>query len=444
MLRVRLRGSSLAFGCAVAAFILGLQPAIGGPKSTSRFDTFTVADPLQIVISLQEQRLYFYRGAELLSTSRVSTGKAGHRTPAGVFSILQKRRWHRSNIYSSAPMPFMQRLTWSGIALHEGYVPNRPASHGCIRLPGKFARKLFAKTKVGIPVIVAHEKPAFRPIEHPALLQPRPLRLVTMDEGEGLRKWTKKVKPLHYWMPPPVRAPRIDAEFLPISYSPQGKRRHNPRPLSPEEASLRLADLEYDLEQLNAFTKKSPKPLRILISQREKTERVRDIQRLLGKLGYDPGPADGYRGRQTRAAIRAFEKARGMEITGELSPQMVDALYATAGEEPAPAGHLYVRRGFDRLFDAPIGIDDPDKPLGTHFYSTLGFKPWAADAKWLALTANGEEEEGARAALDRIEIPQAVRNRLEKLLTPGSSMIIADGGLGPLTNDSSGFVVLIN
>ncbi|MDH3582109.1 MAG: L,D-transpeptidase family protein, partial [Hyphomicrobiales bacterium] len=96
----------------------------------------TQKDPVQIIVSLPDQKATVYQGDKVLVTSRVSSGKKGHTTPSGVFSILQKNRFHRSNIYSRAPMPFMQRLTWSGIALHaSNSVPNYPASHGCVRLP---------------------------------------------------------------------------------------------------------------------------------------------------------------------------------------------------------------------------------------------------------------------------------------------------------------------
>ncbi len=110
---------------------------------------------LTIGVSIAEQRLYVYRGGELIAVSRISTGKRGKATPTGAFTILQKRRWHRSNLYSNAPMPFMQRLTWDGIALHAGHDPGYPASHGCVRLPYAFAQQLFAMTGIGDAVIVS-------------------------------------------------------------------------------------------------------------------------------------------------------------------------------------------------------------------------------------------------------------------------------------------------
>ena len=99
-----------------------------------------------IVVSKGSQQMFVFRNGELWDTSPVSTGKPGKDTPAGIFPILQKRVHHRSNIYSNAPMPHMQRLTWGGIAIHGGHLPGYPASHGCIRLPRDFARTLFQVT----------------------------------------------------------------------------------------------------------------------------------------------------------------------------------------------------------------------------------------------------------------------------------------------------------
>jgi hypothetical protein len=112
--------------------------------------------PLQIIISIEDQRLSLFDNGALIARSSVSTGTQGHPTPLGVFSVISKQRWHRSNIYSAAPMPYMQRITWSGIALHAGVVPGHPASHGCIRLKNDFAIRLFHLTKRGTRVIIAH------------------------------------------------------------------------------------------------------------------------------------------------------------------------------------------------------------------------------------------------------------------------------------------------
>ncbi|MFL0585301.1 MULTISPECIES: L,D-transpeptidase family protein [Sphingomonas] len=112
------------------------------------------AGPVSILISIPDQKAYVYRGDALVAVSTVSTGKEGKETPVGVFTILQKKEMHRSNLYDNAPMPFMQRLTWDGIAIHAGKNPGFPASHGCIRVPASFAKKLFAATEMGATVEV--------------------------------------------------------------------------------------------------------------------------------------------------------------------------------------------------------------------------------------------------------------------------------------------------
>ena len=117
---------------------------------------------VEIVVSLPLQRAYVYRGGTLIGVSTVSTGREGYETPVGTFNILQKRREHYSNRYDNAPMPFMQRLTWDGIALHAGEIPGRPASHGCIRLPTAFARNLFAATELGAAVHITDLAPSPR------------------------------------------------------------------------------------------------------------------------------------------------------------------------------------------------------------------------------------------------------------------------------------------
>jgi hypothetical protein len=115
--------------------------------------------PLSIAVSLPQQMLYVFRGNILVGMAAVSTGSPGRETPVGDYQILQKAQWHRSNLYSNAPMPFMQRLTWDGIAIHAGVNPGYPASHGCIRIPAGFARKLFTATQLGVRVAVGDLAP---------------------------------------------------------------------------------------------------------------------------------------------------------------------------------------------------------------------------------------------------------------------------------------------
>lgn len=113
---------------------------------------------LRVVVSLPQQRAYVFEGSRLIASSRVSTGRRGHATPVGSFRILEKKVKHRSNRYANAPMPYMQRLTYYGIALHAGHLPGYPASHGCIRLPWGFARKLYNLTERGTVVTVTNRR----------------------------------------------------------------------------------------------------------------------------------------------------------------------------------------------------------------------------------------------------------------------------------------------
>lgn len=110
-----------------------------------------------IVVSLPQQRLHVYRNGVRIGVSTISSGRPGNETPTGTFEILEKQRMHHSNLYDSAPMPFMQRLTWDGVALHAGRIPGHPASHGCVRLPADFARTLFEETERGTLVVIADE-----------------------------------------------------------------------------------------------------------------------------------------------------------------------------------------------------------------------------------------------------------------------------------------------
>lgn len=123
--------------------------------------------PVAIIVSIPDQRVYVYRNGVEIAVSTCSTGKPGHETPTGVFTILQKDKDHHSSLYNDAPMPNMERLTWSGVALHAGNLPGYPASHGCVRLPMDFSAKLFGITHLGTPVIVANAASAPSDVVHP-------------------------------------------------------------------------------------------------------------------------------------------------------------------------------------------------------------------------------------------------------------------------------------
>jgi L,D-transpeptidase catalytic domain len=148
-------------------------------------------DPLEIIVSIADQRVSLYENGALVTRSPVSTGTKRHPTPVGIFNVLEKQRWHRSNIYSGAPMPYMQRITWSGIALHAGVVPGHPASHGCIRLTSDFATRLWPLTKRGTRVIIARDDVQPVEIANPHLFRMQASSLIAdADNGASTAEVT--------------------------------------------------------------------------------------------------------------------------------------------------------------------------------------------------------------------------------------------------------------
>ncbi|MGI9421761.1 MAG: L,D-transpeptidase family protein [Hyphomicrobiaceae bacterium] len=414
------------------------------------------AGPIQIVVSLKKQRMTVYESGQPVGSSRVSTGMRGFDTPSGIFSILQKRRRHYSNIYRGAPMPFMQRLTWSGIALHQGVVPGYRASHGCIRLPGRFARDLFRYTERRSHVIVVDGDPRPQPIEHDELFQPSlPMEEyligsdnskassveVAQDAGSGERASDSNGSGVLALLRQAVAGSPAVAQ---------------PAPTLDMFHDIDEQDLIAHRQLQRAF--RSTAPLRILITRKSTRDHVRDAQLMLVQLGYDAGFADGLIGKQTVAAIKAFQKASGLPATGYPNEKFHEALRRKAGHEFNNEAFLYVRQNARDIYSAAVGLKDPQKPLGTHLYTVNSLGESGKRAYWHGMTirARGrlpgqrrsrEAREKVEAmtvhdALDRIVIPPHVRMRIEDLLTPETSLIIADTGHTRETGQDTDFIVL--
>jgi L,D-transpeptidase catalytic domain len=157
--------------------------------------------PIVMVVSITEQRAYVYRNGVLIGASTVSTGRPGHQTPTGVFTVLQKQKEHRSTIYDGAPMPYMERLTWGGVALHAGGLPGYPESHGCVHLPTEFAQRLFDVSPNGMTVVISTEQTAPVRVAHPGYLAPvmvvggQPVERVPFAPTEDER-WHPELSPI--------------------------------------------------------------------------------------------------------------------------------------------------------------------------------------------------------------------------------------------------------
>lgn len=373
--------------------------------------------PLQIVVSREQQSLVVYDGDTVVATSKVSTGKAGHATPTGIFSILEKRRRHESNIYSNAPMPFMQRLTWSGIALHgSNHVPDYPASHGCVRLPSKFAASLFKMTGYGMHVVISDRQIAPVEIAHEMLFQPSQSR----PQGPALSDV-------------PLRPAIGEFNRSAVEVAMTDKR---PSPVASDEAKA---------------------PIRILITRRGTQESVRDLQTLLNTLGYDAGLPDGFSGPATAAAIEAFQRAEALPVDGKITPELIEAVFRKAGRSAPLNGVLRVRRQFQPLFEAEIAIAEPEMALGTHLLQFQDLDTKTGQGKWfgmslenklpkttkkrLGITEEGEPDTLERT-LSRITVPEDVRERLAGLLANGSSLSITDTESGLETGKGTDFITV--
>lgn len=354
--------------------------------------------PMQIVVSLREQNLKVYRGLELASSTPVSSGKAGHSTPTGVFSILEKRRKHFSNLYDDAPMPFMQRLTWSGIALHQGKLPGYPASHGCVRLPMDFAQNLFGMTERGMHVVITDGETAPVAITHAALPQP---------------------------YVPGTAVASLDESIVPVSEGLRGS-------IASDTASI--------APQTQAATEFGP-PLRMIITPRPQGREIHDLQAVLNRLGFDAGPVDGVMGRKTREAIRLFQEGYELPVTGNYSLSLLKRVYREAGEDLPLNAELRIRTKFKDIYQAGVTLKDPKAPVGTVIFTALGFKPGDSETGWMAVVA--EEAEGMTPAriLDRIDMPASVRKEVGAMLVPGSSLIVTDRSFLRNTGLGTDFVV---
>jgi lipoprotein-anchoring transpeptidase ErfK/SrfK len=471
-------------------------------------------DPVMLIVSLPSQKMSVYKGTELVTTSRVSSGKPGYSTPAGVFSILEKKRRHYSNLYGGAAMPNMQRLTWSGVALHaSGSVPGYPASHGCVRLPPSFARRLFPFTVKGGHVIVTNEDVTPQEFTHVSLFQPlgpepvkepEPVAAAAPEttQSTGSAEDTEQEPGWLDWMTGSATAKpsgekkvaEVKPENAPETATDASKT-IAPAPAKqaaiteqadtsgatavqygagaaapPEEDALTTGTVNKpeDAAEPETAAKTPPvstSPIRVLITRRTGRAQMLEIQELLFDLGHEPGDIDGFMGRDTANAIKRFQKFEGMTVNGLMSDDLLGQLHKAAGMSEVKEGHIYVRRDYKDLFDAPVLIRNPEVPLGTHHLTVMHFDESATQARWLALSLKdrtrrarrssrraraGREETPAPApeaanlseALDRIAIPEDIKIRISRLLRPGSSVAISDHGLGPETGKGTDFIVL--
>ena len=315
---------------------------------------------LHIIVSTAKQRVTVYANGTLVGRAPVSTGMPDHPTPMGIFAVISKSRWHVSNIYSGAPMPYMQRITWSGIALHAGKLPGYPASHGCIRLPEHFATRLWALSKIGARVIIARDEVAPVAIAHPRL-------------------------------PVPKKPENNPADAL-VAAAPAAAGKI--KLVASVETANKVGD---DINELSAIKPASPENIVQVIPP------------------------------QRQGAVQVFVSRK--------------------------QGKVFVRQDFKPIFEAPVTIAEPDRPLGTHVFTAMQMQENGAAMQWTAVTipsgyarardtAVRAAAPTAAAALDRIEMPQEAIDRIAGLLAVGSALIVSDNALSDETGLETDFIVL--
>lgn len=489
--------------------------------------------PLVINVSINRQRLTVFDETGPVASSPVSTGRVGYATPAGVYTVVQKKRMHFSNLYESAPMPNMQRITWSGVALHAGALPGYPASHGCIRLPHGFSKKLFGMTKMGTRVIVSRDPVTPMPIAHARLFTAFPpdsdladgstsaeetrvadasgvlgMTPATASEGGAIHEPTR----LNYRERRRLEAEKLNAEIRTAGYAKVEKQilltqAHKAAaatraPLIPARAEAErlegqlhelersLASAERELADLKAPPEETGKRKR-KTTAKDESKRIAKIAALEEKVVRLPSEIEAVRPAlqhakdalqetetiakeaedKRRAAMKELSEANAALSRGLAKEQATKKLEAMRDRPVSifisrAKQRLYIRQGYDDVLDVAVTFDRPDEPIGTHVFTALDAAENKTDMEWsvasvpydpsrakkkkdkeakaktpVAPPAVDLASQTATAALDRITIPDDVREQIADVMKPGSSILISDLAIGGETGEYTDFIV---
>ncbi|MEZ0062244.1 lipoprotein-anchoring transpeptidase ErfK/SrfK [Bradyrhizobium elkanii] len=449
--------------------------------------------PLIISVSIDQQRVSLYDANGLYAESPVSTGMKGHSTPMGVFSVIQKQKYHQSNIYSGAPMPYMQRITWSGIAMHAGVLPGYPASHGCIRMPMSFAVKIYNWTRMGARVFVTPGTISPESFSHPLLVtqkvapqQPVADDILKMDAPLGVKSDKGADKPqtgldLRTSVGHAAASLRDNTHTADASSAmPAASASVTMSDASSSTARDAIAEkIAADKsETVKAETAAADKPAEANSAVRDSNRTTDD--RTVGETtastdtpktevsASDPVKAEAKADEPKEDAAKPAEAATAADAPDAKKDPA--RLPGTARiDVPKRAGQiavfisrkdskLYVRQNFAPLFEVPVTIAASNRPLGTHVFTAQVDKTDANLLRWSVVTlptrntARIDVEERAShrrkvaaaavaeakpqpvtnspaEALDRISIPADVMARISEALGTGGSIIVSDLGV---------------
>ena len=449
---IALRRARFAMAGLVALLATGNDVGARSGWSERSAESRSTGDPIMAVVSLRDQRITVYGADGWIFRAPVSSGQKGRETPAGIFSIIQKQAEHYSNLYDDAYMPHMQRITWSGIALHGGVLPGHAASHGCIRMPFDFAARLFEVTSMGMRVIVAPTDVVPVEIAHPVLLQSKPgdrtrAAARTMEAEEATKKAAQARLAAGTAYREATRA------TMPVRLAENLKLRAEAQ-LEAAETTLGSATSAEAKQQ--AEDAKAQAAARIAELQAQWEAAKAELQTKLDAVT------------AAREAAAAMETARA--AAAEAARQVARELEPLSVLISRKTQRLYVRQAFEPIFESPVTIADPDRPIGTHVFTAIEPSSGGSNLRWTVVSLEHhhrptggtihshrsvragsgpevepmpQDTESAKAALDRIVIPQEALDRIGSIAAR-SSLIVTDEALSSETGKGTDFVVLLS
>jgi hypothetical protein len=446
--------------------------------------------PVMAVVSINQQRVTVYDADGAMLRSPVSTGKPGYETPPGIFSVLQKKVEHYSNVYLDAAMPYMQRITWSGIALHAGVLPGYPASGGCIRLPTGFAERLYERTKLGMRVLVVRDDISPADIVHPALFKP-----LLGDVGPA----TANLAPGEAREAADKAAGGLVDKAVATDAAPAGPRRSlrsmaTAKSAEAADATKKAQEARLAAVRANKEAVGSTKALRRAEVAKAKAEtQLRQAERRLADEDDEAALEPARQAKDTASAALAAAQAQldavnadvqaKQELAARLREEVktAEAAKTNAQEEASEAQRklspvtvfisrktqrLYVRQAREPLFDVPVTIADPDSPLGTYVFNALAYANAETELRWSVVSmypnaaapaGDGKRQganrqaaaavadvAGAKLALERIAIPKEAVDRISEVVSPGSSLIISDEAMSRETGKATDIIVVMS
>ena len=446
-----------AAGLAMASLLAVLATSDYGHTASAHRDASTHKDPsttfadssgepIMAVVSLRDQRVTVYDSRGLIARAPVSTGQKGRETPAGIFSVIQKEAEHYSNLYDDAYMPHMQRITWSGIALHGGPLPGYAASHGCIRLPYDFATRLFGATKLGVRVIVAPNDAAPVEISHPALFQPQPgAAAVAATRAAEAAEAVRNADQARLAARAATRDVAKATAGLRVAENLRAKAEAQ---LAAAESAAASADSAEAAE--GADENKAAATAKVA----EANAKVAEINGRVANAETELQPK-----------LDALAAARDAAVTAEAARATATELARETARDLQPVSvfisrktqRLYVRQGFQPILESPVTLADLDRPIGTHVFTAM--ERTDESLRWSVVSLehrtsglDGDADLGpakadlgpAKEALDRITIPQDVLDRISGVVGPRSSLIISDEAASSETGKGTDFIVVLS